>query len=287
MGTRVVRDGLLESEAVLSLPPEGRWLYLSILLSADDYGLFEATPFKLAKRADLKVAHVPLLLESMADVDLVRLYCPDARAVRAFGVVTKFGQRLRGYRSKHPLPPSALVADQGDEYLREFNKLAAEKSDRGPPPADRGRPETETETETDSNPIGLVLSPSPTTSSTPTSVGARRKQRAPTCPAERLVEAWNDACTPALPAVGVLNLARRTAVAARWAEVCNAEGFTHSAGLDWFRWLFAERVAASAFLTGRSKSHSGDWRCSWDWVMRPTNFAKVVDGNYVDRKGNR
>src|SRR3982751_353172 len=54
MPNRIVRDGMLESEAVLSLPPEGRWLYVSILLSADDYGLFEATTFKLAKKADIK-----------------------------------------------------------------------------------------------------------------------------------------------------------------------------------------------------------------------------------------
>src|SRR6187399_1898226 len=109
MGTRIVRDGLLESEAVLSLPPEGRWLYVSILLSADDYGLFEATPFKLAKRGDIKREHVGVLMTAMVDVDLVRLYSrSDVATARTFGVVTKFDQRMRGYRSKFPLPPRSL-----------------------------------------------------------------------------------------------------------------------------------------------------------------------------------
>lgn len=45
MPNRMIRDGILESEAVLSLPAEARWLYVSVLLSADDIGLFEATPF--------------------------------------------------------------------------------------------------------------------------------------------------------------------------------------------------------------------------------------------------
>lgn len=46
MPNRMIRDGILESEAVLSLPAEARWLYVTTLLSADDVGLFEATPFK-------------------------------------------------------------------------------------------------------------------------------------------------------------------------------------------------------------------------------------------------
>jgi len=85
----------------------------------------------------------------------------------------------------------------------------------------------------------------------------------------------------------VLNEARRAALATRWREVCAASAFDRTAGLDWFRWLFVERVKASAFLMGRTAgSRDGkSWRCSWDWLMRPTNFAKVVDGNYLDRKG--
>ena len=279
MGSRVVRDGLLESEPVLSLPPEGRWLYVSILLSADDFGLFEATPFKLAKRADVKREHVPVLLQAMADVDLVRLYQPEALATRSFGLVTKFGQRMRAGRSKYPLPPFALVADQGPDYLTEFGRLVRPLTGTCQQPADTRRPETETETEIkrNTNTVASLRVASAGAAATRIAVVA--------CPTAELVALWHDHCAPPLAAVGVINDARRTALAARWREVCAASSFDHDAGLDWFRWLFVERVGSSAFLMGRTRQRGGKaWRCSWDWLMRPTNFAKVVDGNYLDRK---
>ena len=294
MSTRLIRDGLLESEAVLSLPPEGRWLYVSIMLSADDYGLFEATPFKLAKRGDVKREHVPGLLDAMVDVDLVRIYRPDTRSMRSFGLVTKFGQRFRSARSKCPLPPLSLVHDQGDDYVNQFNDLRLRMSaTRGELRAhDRdSRPETETETETNTvlSTEPMLSSPSPSATGRVDAAGAApTRAAAPRCPIDDLIALWHEHCAPPLPAVGVLNDARNTAVATRWREVCAESGFDRAGGIDWFRWLLVERVAASAFLMGRGKARrdgGNAFRCTWDWLMRPTNFAKVVDGNYLDGKG--
>lgn len=106
------------------------------------------------------------------------------------------------------------------------------------------------------------------------------RARAPSCPTDDLLTLWHEHCAPPLPRVGVLNGARRTAIAARWKEVLADTGWSRSQGLDWFAWLFRDCVATSDFLMGRSK----DWRANWDWLMRPTNFAKVVDGNYVNKK---
>jgi hypothetical protein len=288
MSTRVLRDGLLESEAVLSLPPEGRWLYVSILLSADDYGLFEATPFKLAKRGDVKRDHIASLLGAMTDVDLVRLYQPDKRAARTFGVVTKFGQRMRASRSKYPLPPLSLVADQDDDYVREFKGLAARMSGACRSRVSDSPPEAEAEADKDLS--VFVLDPSPpsgTQGLVASAVAApTRKRTAPPCPTDEIVALWNELCAPPLAVVEVMNTARKTAVATRWREVCASSGFDKAAGIDWFRWLFTERVAASDFLMGRLPAHRGkSWRCNFDWLMGPTNFAKAVDGNYANRKG--
>lgn len=121
MPNRLIRDGLLESEAVLSLPLEGRWLYIAVLLSADDVGFFEATPFKLARRADIRREQVDKLLAMLADADLVRLYQVDGRN---YGFVTRFRQRIQIKRVKHPLPPLALLA--GDEdALNKIRDLAS------------------------------------------------------------------------------------------------------------------------------------------------------------------
>ena len=111
MSNRLIRDGILESEAVLSLPAEARWLYVSILLSADDVGLFEATPFRLARRADVRREMADKLVRMLADADLVRLYEVDGKQ---YGFIPKFCQRLQIKRIKHPAPPLALMQDDQD-----------------------------------------------------------------------------------------------------------------------------------------------------------------------------
>ena len=111
MPNRMIRDGILESEAVLSLPVEARWLYVTILLSADDVGLFEATPFRLARRADVRREMAEKLLEMLVDSDLVRLYEVDGKR---YGFIPRFGQRLQIKRSRHPHPPLALMHGDDD-----------------------------------------------------------------------------------------------------------------------------------------------------------------------------
>lgn len=119
MPNRLIRDGLLESEAVLSLTIEARWLYIAICLTADDMGLFEATEFKLARRADLKKEHIERLLSMLNDVDLIRLYSDGKKS---YGIIPKFKQRLQIKRIKYPIPPEQLYLDDEDA-IEKFNKL--------------------------------------------------------------------------------------------------------------------------------------------------------------------
>lgn len=43
-----------------------------------------------------------------------------------------------------------------------------------------------------------------------------------------------------------------------------------------------DNAAASAFLNGQVSN----FMASFDWIMRPNNFTKVLEGNYNGRKGN-
>lgn len=124
MPNRMIRDGLLESEAVLSLPVEARWLYVSILLSADDVGLFEATPFRLARRADVRREHADKLLAMLVDGDLVRLYRVDGKA---YGFVPRYRQRLQITRLHCPVPPIELL-DGDEDAINKINRLTSKPS---------------------------------------------------------------------------------------------------------------------------------------------------------------
>lgn len=121
MPCRLIRDELLESERVLALPVEARWLYVTILLSADDLGLFEATGFKLARRSDIRREAGEQLLGMLADADLVRLYEVNGKR---YGFIPRFRQRIQIKFLKHPAPPEALMHDDEDA-LSKIKHLAA------------------------------------------------------------------------------------------------------------------------------------------------------------------
>jgi hypothetical protein len=173
----MIRDGILESEQVLSLPVEARWLYVSILLSADDVGLFEATPFRLARRADVRREHADKLLALLVDIDLVRLYRVDGKA---YGFVPRYRQRLQITRLHCPPPPIALM-DGDEDAINKINRLTSKPSvNHGEPPktTDAHPPELELELE-----LKVELSPTAKT------VGPQRKRSAPTR-GSRLPEDW-------------------------------------------------------------------------------------------------
>jgi len=107
----------------------------------------------------------------------------------------------------------------------------------------------------------------------------------PDCPYAALLEAYH-AGLPMLPAVSVLNEPRREHLRARWREVCAQERFDADAGLEWFRWYFGH-AAQSRHLTGRGRPNRDTgrvWHATFDWLLLPTNFVKVIDGNYADER---
>jgi hypothetical protein len=121
MPNRLIRDEMLESESILNLPVEARWFYVTILLSADDVGLFEAKSFKLARRADIRRESGESFLQMLADVDLIRLYNVDQKR---YGFIPRFRQRLQIKRSKYPSPPLSLIQDDLDA-TNKINDLAS------------------------------------------------------------------------------------------------------------------------------------------------------------------
>ncbi len=84
-----------------------------------------------------------------------------------------------------------------------------------------------------------------------------------------VVESFNSTCS-SLPHIRGLNDQRRKAIRKAAAQVEEAGGFPA---------LFA-KVEASDFLTGRSGSWNG---CGFDWILKPANLTKILEGNYDNR----
>jgi hypothetical protein len=104
--------------------------------------------------------------------------------------------------------------------------------------------------------------------------------RLPACPTTELIELYHKHL-PTLPRVRVLNDKTRIKhLTARWREVVSDDEIAKSAdpraaALEWFAWYF-HRAGSSDFLTGKEKG----WRASFDFLINPSSFAKVIEGNY-------
>jgi uncharacterized protein YdaU (DUF1376 family) len=112
----------------------------------------------------------------------------------------------------------------------------------------------------------------------------RRRERcaagAPPAFHQQIIDAYHELC-PELPQVKIWTAKRRGALDARMAERVTAGKPADT--VDYWRSLFAE-VAASDFLCGRTKDPFTG--ASLEWMLRPENFAKVIERNYSNRKPN-
>lgn len=277
MPNRLVREGLMESEAVLSLPVEGRWLFVIIILSADDVGLFEATEFKLARRADVNRELAGKLMTMIADADLIRIYEVERKR---YGFIPKFRQRLQIKTTKHPLPPAALYQDDPDASNK-FNNLAS-KTTVGAPvgsgcAGDGQPPESESESELEAEVKKVPETPSP-----------RRRRKAsdiPACPFDGVVALYHEVL-PELPQVRVMKPggARHRAVQALWTWVLTSErngqrrATTAEEALAWLREYFT-RARANDWLMGRTPKGQGheNWQCDIDFLCSEAGMKHVIE----------
>ena len=91
----------------------------------------------------------------------------------------------------------------------------------------------------------------------------------------KIAEIWNLYCTDRLGKVRACSASRTKAAQARWREAPQEE--------FWIE--VVQRVAASSFLRGEkpSKDHP-HWKADLDWLLRPDNANKVLEGKYDDPK---
>ena len=90
----------------------------------------------------------------------------------------------------------------------------------------------------------------------------------PRVPYEKIGEMYNRICK-SFPRCTSLSDARKKAIKARFAS-----GYTL---MDFQREF--EKAEASSFLKGQNNRN---WRASFDWLLKDSNMAKVLDGNYDD-----
>lgn len=92
-------------------------------------------------------------------------------------------------------------------------------------------------------------------------------------PYSQIMAAYNEILGDILPNVQKIDGNRRKFTKARYKE---------AGSVDELRRVF-ELVRESDFLSGRS----GAWQANFDWIMKPSNFQKIREGNYQNREGTK
>ena len=87
--------------------------------------------------------------------------------------------------------------------------------------------------------------------------------------AQQIVDLFNSICV-SFPSVRSLSDARKKAIKAR----------LNTYTVEQFKTMF-EMAEASPFLKGQNNRN---WQANFDWLIKDSNFAKVLDGNYSDKK---
>jgi hypothetical protein len=110
----------------------------------------------------------------------------------------------------------------------------------------------------------------------------RREERAEAgdaCPHEEIISAYHE-LLPANPRIKAWTGARQANLRTRWREDIKRQSLTY-----WRR--FFSHVAASPFLTGQRSGPDGRaFTPGLDWLVKPDNFAKVIENRYHDKANN-
>lgn len=151
---------------------------------------------------------------------------------------------------------SRIIIVNYEKYQMDSTEDGTEERDRKQYQNKNDKKETYTSTEPEpQNPVFEVV-----------------RQKPNPIPHEAIISAYGSLC-PSYPALRGVGDDRKRAIKARWEEYKD---------LAVFEELF-RKAEASDFLAGRSC----DWKASFDWLMKPTNMRKVLEGNYDNKGGGR
>lgn len=106
-------------------------------------------------------------------------------------------------------------------------------------------------------------------------------KKLPSCPHQKVIDLYHESL-PYCPQVREWNTTRQKYLQSRWREKAVSLGWQKDAeGLEWFKRFFSF-VGESKFLTGKADGRNGKppFLADLEWLMRPSNFAKVVEGKY-------
>jgi hypothetical protein len=246
MPTRYLMPGVRDSEAIDNLSPLAETLFYRLLVTVDDFGRFDARPAMIKAQCfpikeSVSINKCKELLDELTRANLILVYLVENKP---FLQMSKWDNIPRAKESKYPTSVDSCIQLHTDVHL------------------------TETETKTETKTETYICPPS---------------GGLPNCDHEKVIALYHQHL-PTLRRVEVWNETRKGYLRQRWREV--AEELSRqkevqvSDILDWFTEFFVH-IGTSKFLTGRVNSKDGrPFLADLEWILKPSNFAKIVEGKY-------
>lgn len=255
MPDRIVRTGIITSEPVNSLSWGAEVFYRRLFSIVDDFGRHDG------RTVVLRALLYTLKIDSVSDTDISGWLgeCASAGLIIVYKVkqnqyieIAKFGQRTRANKSKWPSP------DDGERQSLDGDSLAS---------ADICQQVTSNAlvcvvgdvcVDDIAEPNGSVVA------------------NAPQCPHTEIINLYHE-ILPSLTRVREWTAPRQALLRKRWNENPDRQS------LAWWRDFFSF-VQQSDFLMGRKASRGSDpFECDLEWLVRPNNIVKVIEGKYDNR----
>lgn len=250
---RMFAKTIIDSDAFLDMPLTAQALYFHLCMRADDDG-FVNNPKKIQR------------MVGCGDDDSKLLLLKSFVIPFDSGVCVIRHWRLHNYIRNDRYKPTVYQEEKSALALQE-NGIYREASGLGIPDGNQrvyqmepqvrvGKDRVELEKERDKVPG----------EGTPPEVAA-----AEAFPYEEYRKVFCQCC-PSLPAPQETS---------QWTAARKKALRSKRVSLEEFRDV-CKKIERSDFLTGRSGKWAG---CSLDWVLKPANWQKIVEGNYGNRKG--
>lgn len=269
MPNRILRDWT-DSFTMDDLDVHSERFFVRLIMKVDDYGRFSADVRLLKSnlfplKSDIRDSDISRWITACEKAGLITVY---KVASKSYLQIENFKQQLRQKTTKYPSPDECIANDT--QVHSNSESIAHLK-----------RNETEVETETENEGEGEKYLPPPNLDQESlfpeekkdNSVNTDEKERKKVAQKKEseIVDYFHEKCKT-LPRVQVLSDKRKTSIKNR----LNDHG--------------EEKVLKVIEMAGDSKFLSGDnpknWTADFDWIFNPTNFIKIMEGNYKNRDFN-
>lgn len=250
---RNIKPSFFTNDLLAEIEPLGRLLFVGLWTLADREGRIEYRPKRIkAELLPYDDCDVEKLVHNLCSLNFVKMYeVGEQQYIHILNFRKHQNPHPNEKASELPAPPD--VTSTHEKERQESEDSQSNRADVLIPDSGSLNPES--------------ISPD---GDTGTAV--------PSCPHQKIIDTYHEVL-PELRSVREWTDNRKALLRARWREKPERRS------LEWWREYF-QRVAQSDFLMGRANGDARPFQADLEWLIRPNNMPKVLEGKY-DKGGKQ